>query len=530
VCERLVDCIVSKVSERDSIHSFIRLLLLTHCLQHPPTITQSISISLTHSLTQYHSYMTSEERIGVIEQLMRDGDYTRALEEIDGVLAHDLVNHVLPRAVVAGAAAGASNSHQDRQCGELDDVLASVQDPEERRALQCSLSEELLHATDRQLDAMIRAYVLRGRILKHGLCSPINKDAALGMYQRALALSHARAAVLGIPLTRTTRELCATLAVTSSASSQPRLSPSIGKHHHPPPHHHHLSSFGRGSTLTASNSYFGGSGGGVGGAAAIATTSRSASLERLIGKIVASSSSSLAERITRQLDDLSTSSTGSSTAAPLASVLQSDLLSSSSSSSSPGASSRTSTSMSSTLHSTVGAATPLYRYSTSMSFIAYLFSFLSASSLETWHSHKWRSLSLEPVVEPALLEHAQSIAARIAHHLPTTALAHYEIATVLGDNDHCAQAFALLRVWVPAIRSLAESGDWLAQFAIAKCLDSGWGCEKHKHLAVEWYAKAAKQKHLIAQYNLGFMYFNGYCIHLHPLFQEQVSERAFEQS
>ena len=54
-------------------------------------------------------------------------------------------------------------------------------------------------------------------------------------------------------------------------------------------------------------------------------------------------------------------------------------------------------------------------------------------------------------------------------------------------------------------RSLADSGDAAAQFNLALMYDLGQGTPGDQALAAHWYAKAAAQNQLAAQYNLGVM-------------------------
>jgi TPR repeat protein len=54
-------------------------------------------------------------------------------------------------------------------------------------------------------------------------------------------------------------------------------------------------------------------------------------------------------------------------------------------------------------------------------------------------------------------------------------------------------------------RSLADSGDASAQFNLALMYDLGQGTPADQALATHWYAKAAAQNQLAAQYNLGVM-------------------------
>ena len=53
---------------------------------------------------------------------------------------------------------------------------------------------------------------------------------------------------------------------------------------------------------------------------------------------------------------------------------------------------------------------------------------------------------------------------------------------------------------------LAKKGDVKAQFNVAMMYDKGTGPKANKQKAIEWYEKAARQKHAKAAYNLGYLY------------------------
>ena len=65
-----------------------------------------------------------------------------------------------------------------------------------------------------------------------------------------------------------------------------------------------------------------------------------------------------------------------------------------------------------------------------------------------------------------------------------------------GDYDTALQIFI----------SLAEKGDMVAQFNLAKMYRKGTGIPKDYKTAVKWYILSAEQGYAKAQYNLGVMY------------------------
>jgi uncharacterized protein len=83
-----------------------------------------------------------------------------------------------------------------------------------------------------------------------------------------------------------------------------------------------------------------------------------------------------------------------------------------------------------------------------------------------------------------------------------------------GDVEDCRNAEALLKTnssrAVSACRRLADQGDALAQFNLGFIYDNGWGVSQDYAEAVKWYRKAAEQEDVKAQYNLGQMYTRGY--------------------
>ncbi len=70
------------------------------------------------------------------------------------------------------------------------------------------------------------------------------------------------------------------------------------------------------------------------------------------------------------------------------------------------------------------------------------------------------------------------------------------------DNDDYATAMKLLR-------PLAEGGDAIAQFYLARMFDEGWGVPVNDVEAVKWYRRAADQGDADAQNILGVMYRDG---------------------
>ena len=56
------------------------------------------------------------------------------------------------------------------------------------------------------------------------------------------------------------------------------------------------------------------------------------------------------------------------------------------------------------------------------------------------------------------------------------------------------------------VKALAESGNVEAQFYVAYMYDNGKGVPENDKTAVNWYNKAAEQRLVDAQFNLGNMY------------------------
>jgi TPR repeat protein len=57
---------------------------------------------------------------------------------------------------------------------------------------------------------------------------------------------------------------------------------------------------------------------------------------------------------------------------------------------------------------------------------------------------------------------------------------------------------------------LAEQGNPIAQFCVARLYGNGFGVPMDDALALKWYGLAAEQGHSEAQFNLGVMYANGW--------------------
>ena len=83
-----------------------------------------------------------------------------------------------------------------------------------------------------------------------------------------------------------------------------------------------------------------------------------------------------------------------------------------------------------------------------------------------------------------------------------------------SDVEDCRNAEALLKTnstrVVSACRRLADRGDALAQFNLGFIYDNGWGVPQDYAEAVKWYRKAAEQEDANAQFNVGQMYMRGY--------------------
>tara|TARA_B100001971_G_scaffold209020_1_gene231832 strand:+ start:490 stop:1260 length:771 start_codon:yes stop_codon:yes gene_type:complete len=60
-----------------------------------------------------------------------------------------------------------------------------------------------------------------------------------------------------------------------------------------------------------------------------------------------------------------------------------------------------------------------------------------------------------------------------------------------------------------SLKTLAGTGDAIAQFDLGQMYDYGRGVERGDKEAIKWYRKAAEQNHHKAQYFLGEMYANG---------------------
>ncbi|MDE7136766.1 MAG: sel1 repeat family protein [Muribaculaceae bacterium] len=59
-------------------------------------------------------------------------------------------------------------------------------------------------------------------------------------------------------------------------------------------------------------------------------------------------------------------------------------------------------------------------------------------------------------------------------------------------------------------RKSAEQGNASAQYNLGYMYDNGYGVAQNDTEAAKWYSKAAEQGNASAQYNLGYMYDNGY--------------------
>lgn len=61
----------------------------------------------------------------------------------------------------------------------------------------------------------------------------------------------------------------------------------------------------------------------------------------------------------------------------------------------------------------------------------------------------------------------------------------------------------------PIFKELAEQGYASAQYNLGFMYNNGYGVSQDYHQAVKWYQKAAEQGYVSAQYNLGLMYYEG---------------------
>lgn len=68
---------------------------------------------------------------------------------------------------------------------------------------------------------------------------------------------------------------------------------------------------------------------------------------------------------------------------------------------------------------------------------------------------------------------------------------------------------------------IAEQGDPVAQFCVARLYGNGFGVAMDDALALKWYGLAAEQGHSEAQFNLGVMYANGWGV---PMNDEEAAK------
>ena len=62
-----------------------------------------------------------------------------------------------------------------------------------------------------------------------------------------------------------------------------------------------------------------------------------------------------------------------------------------------------------------------------------------------------------------------------------------------------------LKEWKP----LAERGNIVAQYNLGMMYRNGWGVSRYGNEAVRWYKLSAKQGYADAQFNLGVIYYEG---------------------
>lgn len=74
------------------------------------------------------------------------------------------------------------------------------------------------------------------------------------------------------------------------------------------------------------------------------------------------------------------------------------------------------------------------------------------------------------------------------------------------DTDEADKWF---RKAEPGLRKKAENGSRAAQNILSVMYRRGYGVEKDEEAAAEWNKRAARQGHMIAQYNMGWAYANG---------------------
>ncbi|MFQ5983970.1 MAG: tetratricopeptide repeat protein [Alphaproteobacteria bacterium] len=74
---------------------------------------------------------------------------------------------------------------------------------------------------------------------------------------------------------------------------------------------------------------------------------------------------------------------------------------------------------------------------------------------------------------------------------------------------------------------LAKQGDAEAQYLVGVMRDHGQGVARNYRKAAEWYRKAADQGHTLAQFNLGFLYYNGTSADGDPIPQSYIAAAAW---
>ena len=78
----------------------------------------------------------------------------------------------------------------------------------------------------------------------------------------------------------------------------------------------------------------------------------------------------------------------------------------------------------------------------------------------------------------------------------------YKEAKALLDAKNYTEA-------VPKLQQAADKGHKKAQYRLGKCYKEGWGVEKDRKKATQYYALSARQGYAKAQYQLGKAYLKG---------------------
>lgn len=74
---------------------------------------------------------------------------------------------------------------------------------------------------------------------------------------------------------------------------------------------------------------------------------------------------------------------------------------------------------------------------------------------------------------------------------------------------------------------LAKQEDAEAQYLVGVMHDHGQGVARNYRSAAEWYRKAAAQGHALAQFNLGFLYYNGTSADGDAIAQDHIAAAAW---